>query len=512
MPLSRVSKAASPGLDEAHKLMDHYFRFAMPTFRFFHRQSLERWMADYVHRQPLPAAKAASVLIVWAQALISYPDDSIGDLQASQRGASYFEQARTLLNSELGPMTLACVEARLAMCLYLLCVSRIVECRFLFSFTHALAISMGLHRKASRRLKLAAFQQERRKRVFWSLYIVDSYLSVMLGQPRHLRDDDLDQEYPVNIDDLVLDAATDLSQVPHHGNIEAFIYHARLARLFTRSTDVLYPIHDISSEDIVQRGESIVAALDGLEQELPTFLKPRLTAAIGVQTWDRQNSVLSLGFAHARIIATRRSLLVDTFKISSDTEMHQRHESCMRDCLDAIINVLDHVFSMLQHGRLLSTFWLTQYIALCAISTLFVYQIQQNQGKVPVLAQSRDLTQYLSKAQEIQEHLAKIVPQGSQAQRHHYLLSKLRQRASRSASSSVTPVEGRAQQSSRVQEEEERYPPSPQPQTQPPVDMPGGNDFTAVNMFDHDIPDAASWLYLDQLGMQPDFHATWPRY
>jgi hypothetical protein len=45
----------------------------------------------------------------------------------------------------------------------------------------------------------------------------------MLGQPRLLRDEDIDQGYPLNIEDHVLDTAPDLSMVPHHGNIEAFI-------------------------------------------------------------------------------------------------------------------------------------------------------------------------------------------------------------------------------------------------------------------------------------------------
>ena len=197
----------------------------MPTFRFFHQQTLERWMEDLIKQNPLAPVRTASVLTVWAQALIYSDLASTGDQQVSHRSLSYFEQARNLLNNEPGPAQLASVESRLATCLYLLSVSHINECRFIFGYTHTLVICMGLHRKtsSSRTNSLPVLELERRKRAFWSFYDIDCYLSVMLGQPRQLRDEDIDQEYPLNIEDHVLDKAPDLSMVPHHGNIEAFI-------------------------------------------------------------------------------------------------------------------------------------------------------------------------------------------------------------------------------------------------------------------------------------------------
>ena len=197
----------------------------MPTFRFFHQQTLERWMEDLITQKALTPVCAASVLIVCAQALI-YPDSApTSDQQVSHRSLSYFEQSRNLLNNEPGPARLASVESRLAICLYLLSVSHINECRFLFGYTHTLVICLGLHRKTltSKTHSLPALELERRKRAFWSFYDIDCYLSVMLGQPRQIRDEDIDQEYPLNVEDHVLQMAPDLTMVPHHGNIEAFI-------------------------------------------------------------------------------------------------------------------------------------------------------------------------------------------------------------------------------------------------------------------------------------------------
>ena len=187
-------------------------------------------MEDLIRNKPLTPVRAASVLIVWAQALIYSALASTSDQQVSQRSLSYFEQTRSLINNEPGPAQLASIESRLATCLYLLSVSHINECRFLFGYTHTLVICMGLHRRtpSSKTRPVPVLEVERRKRAFWSFYDIDCYLSVMLGQPRQLRDEDIDQEYPLNIEDSVLDTAPDLTMVPHHGNIEAFIVSSPL--------------------------------------------------------------------------------------------------------------------------------------------------------------------------------------------------------------------------------------------------------------------------------------------
>jgi hypothetical protein len=528
---------------------EHYFRFAMPTFRFFHQQTLERWMEDLISRKPLALVRAASVLIVWAQALIYSEQASAGDQQLSRRSLSYFDQARTLLNNEPGPAQLASVESRIATCLYLLSISRINECRFLFGFTHTLVMALGLHRKTSRKRSLSSLEAERRKRAFWSFYDLDCYLSVMLGQPRQLHDEDVDQEYPINIEDHVLDTAADLTQVPHHGNVEAFIYHTKLSRCVARGNDLLYPIHQLTKEEIIGRGAQMVKELDQWEHNLPAFLKPRASASLGTQTWERQNSVLGLALAHARILATRRCLLVDVSasppaNASGDGSgsSSSRHAECVRVCVNSIRSIIDRVHPMIQHGRLLWGFWMTQYIAMCAISTLFVYKIQRRRGGVSqqdsqsIKDQDQDLAPHFQKAEEVQEYLSRIALQGSQAKRHHNLLRSLRQRANNETHRTrrVTDEPQRLQlrqagdptisndpaysepnailsSSAAAAAAAAGTDSSAQPPRMPPLTEMFSEDtsastsiFTPSNLpFDFAFPDAESWQYLDsyQLGL-----------
>ncbi|KAH8647663.1 fungal-specific transcription factor domain-containing protein [Xylariales sp. PMI_506] len=438
MPV-RVATQPYPSAEEGKILLDHYFRFAAPTFRFLHKPSVEDWMQNLLHSKPLSSAKAACVLLVWSQALLT---TSISDMVSAIEkrrplaGPSYCDQAMRLLEAEPGPVTLASVQARTALILYLLSTSRVNECRFISGITTTLVTALGLHRRyATKRLKLDAIEAEGCKRAFWSVYVIDGYLSVILGRPRSFQDKDIDQEYPYNIDDKVLEATADPKLVPHHGNLEASIFHAKLARVMAQNTDNLYPLRSLTEREIVDYTRESLSLLQEVENSLPPFLKPRDAIMVGSSIWERQNTVLKLALAHARVLATRRCILTDdagyTAAATTDNELKDRRSAFIQICIHSIITIIDVTYELMQKNRLYGAFWYTQYISLCAISTLFMYKIQCSRS--PFLAQvSRSLTRTnatFEKAEEVQQYLARIAQPGSQAQRHHDLLRHLRNRA-----------------------------------------------------------------------------------
>lgn len=59
---------------------------------------------------------------------------------------------------------------------------------------------IGLHRAAST-LSLPAFEVQMRRRLFWSIYSLESILAGTLGRPISLSDSDIDQPLPASIDD-----------------------------------------------------------------------------------------------------------------------------------------------------------------------------------------------------------------------------------------------------------------------------------------------------------------------
>ena len=68
-------------------------------------------------------------------------------------------------------------------------------------------LALGLHRKRFSQISGPAsglIEVECRKRVFWSSYTLDRYLSVILGRPRIFRDEDIDQNLPSRVNDADL--------------------------------------------------------------------------------------------------------------------------------------------------------------------------------------------------------------------------------------------------------------------------------------------------------------------
>ena len=59
------------------------------------------------------------------------------------------------------------------------------------------SLKLGLHRN-QKKMKLGPLTTEMRKRVFWSLYVVDAFSSAIVGLPKLLDDRQIDTEFPAD--------------------------------------------------------------------------------------------------------------------------------------------------------------------------------------------------------------------------------------------------------------------------------------------------------------------------
>jgi hypothetical protein len=127
-----------------------------------------------------------------------------------------------------------------------------------------------------------------------------------------------------------------------------------------------------------------------------------------------------------------------------------------------------------------------------------------------------DLKLHFQRAEEVQEYLGKIAPAGSQAKRHHKLLSRLRQRANKGSVVNTLNPQKKNMENGIAQSD----PQSPLDMIRTQAvdfnlsDTTNGTDqlpplsasdegFTPGFLFDFAFPDASSWQYLDQLGSVP---------
>jgi hypothetical protein len=106
------------------------------------------------------------------------------------------------------------LQALLCLVIYLQGSAQLPSCYTYISLAMTAAIRMGLHR-ADSLSKFNPVERETRKRIFWSLRAMDSYITTVLDLPRSLSDEDTDQSYPLEIDDNLL-VPQKIKSTPEH--------------------------------------------------------------------------------------------------------------------------------------------------------------------------------------------------------------------------------------------------------------------------------------------------------
>lgn len=132
---------------------------------------------------------------------------------------------------------------------------------------------MGLHRLSSAGSNL--IEAEIRKRLFWSIRKMDTFVGTMLGLPIFLSDEDADQDWPIEVDDEYI-TETSIHQTLE-GNtsvLAASNQHTKIIQICAKICKYLYPIKD-SRSSITTATNDIVSysKIIELEADLQDWLR-----------------------------------------------------------------------------------------------------------------------------------------------------------------------------------------------------------------------------------------------
>jgi len=137
--------------------------------------------------------------------------------------------SQKLAEDETGPPLLESAQARLLQVMYLLLSSRMNQAWYTFGNALQIISALGLHRKSAK--KGAAVpdyrQTQLRVRTFWTAYILDKYLGVIFGRPRHYHDEDIDQVYPDRVEDEDIGTQSAVNAGGQDCHVDALICHAK---------------------------------------------------------------------------------------------------------------------------------------------------------------------------------------------------------------------------------------------------------------------------------------------
>ncbi|THC89404.1 hypothetical protein EYZ11_011149 [Aspergillus tanneri] len=428
-----------PPLERALEMVATYFEYAVVTYRFLHRGHVEKWLRQ-IYQSNISATNLPTDLMV-GRCCIVYSVLAIGtlyerrapesDVDYDEQSERWFALSKRMSSIESGAPQLETVQARLNQSLYLLASSRSSECWFAFGTTVQFLTALNMHRKWPSTMvkegKGTYMEQELRKRIFWSVYTLDKYLSVMFGRPRLLHDEDFDQELPdeVTDHDLLINEPSMRSGVPDDLMI-ASVLHYRLSRVLADSSRKLYTLNP-------PRGSPFEAAIL-LTLELERWKE---AAAPLMDRWRSQ--IQQLAYSHAIIYTTRLFLLNDCKDIPQSGVATYVHK-----CIGAAEEIMTIINGLASRKALIHGFWFTHYVCFCAITVVYIHIIKQHQasstGDPSNNVENSSQLQYLfSLAETCQQHLGKATSRSSPNRRYGIILEQLRLEVHRQVVSSLRP-------------------------------------------------------------------------
>ena len=383
-----------PTQTKVNHLVRRYFDFASPTYRILHERTVEEWVnlifsdrsGSFPNTQTTPAippAAEAIILLICAIASLSSSEEptdqvNIGNLQQYE---AYYQMAEQILAKDTGMPYLEFVQARFLSVLYLLGASRINQAWFNFGPTVQLIMAIGLHRKRTRSSSFSLISHECSKRVLWCSFTLDQYLSLILGRPRLLHEEDIDQEYPTLVNDENLDAVQLNSHSLRNCLMDAPVCHAKLSRILARASQDLYSIKSFEKEQDLNNVGNLMNKIGQWQSELPLLFTEDVCPSSLITVFRRQLTVIRLAHYHAIMFVTRPLLLWDC---SNEPNHDQSNlNGYLRSCVITARKTLELILDLAKEKQFFHSFWYTQYIAFNALSILYIYIIHSCKGRIP---------------------------------------------------------------------------------------------------------------------------------
>ncbi|TQN68819.1 Activator of stress genes 1 [Colletotrichum shisoi] len=464
-----VANLSLPDARQLQDLIALYFDVCIATYRVLHRPSVESWLQIMVdnldRRRPvwhdIGRGKASIVLTALAVAT-AHQEKSNGfhspedETLSLARGDRLFCVALQLTERETGLPRLESAQSRLIQVLYLLTTSRMSRAWYTFGNTLQVISALGLHRRAAKKRHLAPgspdyIQAQCGMRTFWTAYVLDKYLGVIFGRPRHFHDDDIDQDYPDRIDDEDMTAQGPVGRSEEHPDchIDALIFHAKIAQIIGNTSREVYSIKPISEQERVAAAHRLSEKIHEWRASLPPHLGS-IRPSMLIPSFRRQATVLKLAYSHAIMHANRLFLLGSP---------SARSETPVLECIGAARTVLETVDGMAVEGPIFHAFWWTQYVTFCALLVTYVWDIQLKRRGLVVPSEQGGWGEEEEKerarharlmdlAERCQTHLAHATASNSPSRRYAIILEEFRTEGlgQMSRKKSQPPLQQRQQQ------------------------------------------------------------------
>ena len=136
------------------------------------------------------------------------------------------------------------IQTTFFMIIFLQCSAKLATCYAYIGIALRGCCRLGLHRNIPN--KFGPIELEERKRIFWLIRKIDTYVGALLGLPQMLSDEDIDQELPSEVHDDYI-TAQGFQAVPTGPTavfplLKATNAHTKLTGILSKVVRYIYPI------------------------------------------------------------------------------------------------------------------------------------------------------------------------------------------------------------------------------------------------------------------------------
>ncbi|KAF4333153.1 transcriptional activator acu-15 [Fusarium beomiforme] len=304
---------ALPGLIETRELVEVYFSTIhiaypfIPQFPFMavwdEFQSLAR-----EDRTPTDATDLAILYVICA--IGSYYTSFPGrDSDLRTRHERYYQHAMTLAAATARHRSIHQVSLLLVQCFYLLAVCKTDSCWTTLGQAVRIAQSIGLHMESPYSKSYSATELERRRRIWYSIYVLDRLLSLQLGRPPAIHDEDCSVALPSRHADNEIDWASNTIEPAEEGPSAGDYFIAVIA--FSHIVgcvlrDIYGPAQVRPTPEMMLSTQTLDRRLVEWRLNLPRKLRFDLGHALDQNiTFRRQRNMLAIKFHHLRALIHR---------------------------------------------------------------------------------------------------------------------------------------------------------------------------------------------------------------
>lgn len=388
-----------PPKDIAMKLVMKTWDCVCILFRFYHRPTVMNILELFYETENTPnniyseeqlRAQPLIYSVLAVGALFCKEDVNEQDISTrnfyEDEGQKFFLEAKKLIDV-FDVKDIYSIQALFMMTMFLQCTADIKTCYSYVGISMRSLVKEGYHRKASI-LGENMVDDESKKRLFWSIFKVDLYLNSILGIPFGLSEEDVDQEFPFDLDDEcitpngVLPAINQLGISSAGANNE----HTKLVLIMSQISKKMRELnkHRYDLAYIEQEVRQLENSLNDWYAKLPAILKPETPLTVVDKSTERcftAKKLLYLDYLLAKLMLYKPFSHYITMS-PSEFPFISYHFSTAKNCFETAYEIIILSENMLADHLLSGSYWFSMHTIFYSVSCLEFYSYQFHRGLI----------------------------------------------------------------------------------------------------------------------------------